>query len=135
MRIAPNELAFFTLQAFEDIHSSQASGLELFVKSDFNKRGEESGGLIYEDNPVVHRQLAKKLAPAFSIRSLKTMEPTIHQHIDFFVDKMKTQESSKDGVSLVNWVNWLTMDIAADMAYCQKMREQEEGNMISILEH
>ncbi|KAL2291494.1 hypothetical protein FJTKL_12884 [Diaporthe vaccinii] len=127
VRIAPNELVFFSQQAFHDIHGTQVHGLETFVKTDLNRRGEESGGIIFEEDPVRHRQLAKQLAPAFSNRSLKTMEPTIHEHIDLFVQKMRTKSSSAEGVSLVDWTNWLTMDTAADLAYCQKMRQLEEG--------
>lgn len=127
VRIAPNELVFFSQQAFHDIYGTQVHGLEAFVKTDLNRRGEESGGIAFEEDPVRHRQLAKQLAPAFSNRSLKTMEPTIHEHVDLFVQKMRTKGSCAEGVSLVDWTNWLTMDIAADLAYCNKMRQLEEG--------
>lgn len=132
MRIAPNELAFFSQQAFHDIHGAQVHGLETFVKTDLNRRGEETGGIAFEEDPVRHRQLAKQLAPAFSNRSLNAMEPTIHEHVDLFVQKMRTKGSSAEGVSLVDWTNWLTMDIAADLAYCQKTRELEEGKPESV---
>lgn len=114
-------------QAFKDIHGAQAKGLETFVKTDFNRRGEATGGIIFEEDPVRHRQLAKQLAPAFSNRSLKVAEPTIHEHIDQFIQKMRIKGNGTQGVSLVDWTNWLTMDIAADLAYCQQMRELEEG--------
>lgn len=133
VRIAPNELAFFSHQAFKDVLGGQSKGLETFVKTDFNRRGEDSGGIIYEEDPVQHRQLLKQLSPAFSSRSLKAMEPVLHHHIDLFVQKMSTKGKSDAGVSLVDWTNWLTMDIAADMAYCQDKGEMEEGESASFM--
>lgn len=130
VRIAPNELAFFSHQASKDILGAQAKGLETFVKTDFNKRGEESGGIIFEEDPLLHRQLHKQLSPIFSSRSLNTLEPVLHHHIDLFVQKMKAKGNTPEGVSLVDWTNWLTMDIAADLAYCQQMQEMEEGKLI-----
>ncbi|KAA6414754.1 MAG: Cytochrome P450 [Lasallia pustulata] len=82
LRIAPNKLAFFTPQAFlgkysiltsqqftdrpSDIYSPQQKNLEVFVKRNFENRGKDLGGIAWEQDPIHHREVAKKLSPAFS---------------------------------------------------------------------
>ncbi|KAK7993583.1 hypothetical protein PG989_006964 [Apiospora arundinis] len=68
VRIAPNELAFFTPQAFTDIYLPQHKNMEDFVKTDFQNRGKNLGGLTWEEDPVRHREVARQMAPAFSSR-------------------------------------------------------------------
>ncbi|OTA64848.1 cytochrome P450 [Hypoxylon sp. EC38] len=71
-------------------HSSHIKNLELFPKTQINNHGnDEHGGIIWEWDPARHRQVAKKLSPAFSGRALKAKEPTLHKYIDLFVERMK----------------------------------------------
>jgi len=128
VRIAPNELAFFTPQAFSDIYSPQHKNLEDFVKTDFQNRGKDLGGLIWEEDPVKHRSVARKIAPAFSTRSLRTLEPIVHEHMDYFIARMKEISASgnTNGVPLVRWTNWLAMDMSADLAWNEKMHQMRD---------
>jgi hypothetical protein len=48
---------------------------------------------------VRHRDLAKKLAGAWSAKSLKTMEYTMHSYIDLFIRKLEEQGQNEDGVN------------------------------------
>ncbi|KAI1246918.1 hypothetical protein MGN70_010803 [Eutypa lata] len=57
-------------------------------------------GLSWERNPVKHRVDAKKLAPAFSAKSMKAKEPTMHKYIDAFVQRMRELGDRKDGIEL-----------------------------------
>lgn len=57
-------------------------------------------GLSWERNPVKHRVDAKKLAPAFSAKSMKAKEPTMHKYIDAFVQKMREIGDREDGIDL-----------------------------------
>lgn len=129
VRIAPNELAFFTPQAFTDIYSPQHKNLELFVKTDFQNRGKDLGGLIWEEDPVRHRNVAKKIAPAFGTRFMRTLEPVVHEHIDYFVARMKelSTDSPTTGVPLARWTNWLAMDMSADLAWSEKMNQMQDS--------
>ncbi|KAH8899040.1 cytochrome P450 [Thozetella sp. PMI_491] len=136
VRIAPNELVFVSPQAFNDIFCPQQKGLELFVKTDFNNRGKNMGGIIWEEDPVRHREVAKKLLPAFSGRALRSMEPMIHQYMDYFVSRMKELGSASDGVGLVNWTNWLSLDLSVDLAWSEQwneMRDQKNAPLLDVL--
>lgn len=72
VRIAPNELVFFTPQALHDTYSPAHRGMEVFRKTDFQNRGENLGGLIWEEDPVRHHEVARKVFPGFSARSIRS---------------------------------------------------------------
>ena len=119
VRIAPNELVFFTPQAFHDIYSPAHRGLELFRKTDFQNRGANLGGIIWEEDPVRHREVARKLFPAFSPRSIRTFEPLMHKHMDYFVKRMKQLGARQEGVNLVDWTHWVAWDTSQDIAWSE----------------
>ncbi|RYP08470.1 hypothetical protein DL764_001896 [Monosporascus ibericus] len=127
VRIAPNELAFFTPEAFTDIYLPHHKNHEIFVKTNFQNRGKDFGGIIWEENPSRHREVARKLSPAFSTRSIRTMEPLVHQYIDYFVAKMKKLGAAPAGVELVKWTNWLAMDLSADLTWNEKMYQMRDS--------
>ncbi|TVY78282.1 Cytochrome P450 monooxygenase radP [Lachnellula suecica] len=127
VRIAPNELVFVTPQAFADLYGSQSKGIELFPKTQINNHGsDEHGGIIWEWDPVRHRQVAKELSPAFSGRALKAKEPTLHRYVDYFIERMKLLGGGAQGVTLPTWTDWLCVDIAADMAYNRQMNALQD---------
>ncbi|KAL8689501.1 MAG: hypothetical protein Q9218_004840 [Villophora microphyllina] len=136
VRIAPNDLVFFTPQAFHDIYSPQVKNLEVFVKTDFQDRGKDLGGIIWEEDPVRHREVSKKLSPAFSSPTIKALEPLAHEYMDYFVAKMKEIGCQPPGIGLAEWTNWLAMDQAADMAWnekLQQMRHQKNSVHLDVL--
>ncbi len=112
-----------------DIYSPHQRNLEAFVKTDFQNRGEDLGGIAWEEDPVRHREVAKKLSPAFSSKSIKALEPVAHEYMDYFVAKMKELGSEPTGVGLVEWTNWLAMDQAADMAWNEKLHQMRDRRL------
>ncbi|XXH02408.1 hypothetical protein Hte_008783 [Hypoxylon texense] len=98
VRVAPNELVFVTPPGLTDIYGSHVKNLELFPKTQINNHGNDKhGGVIWEWDPVRHREVAKQLSPAFSGRTLKVKEPTLHKYIDLFVERMKSLGSAAEG--------------------------------------
>jgi cytochrome P450 len=132
VRIAPNEVVFITPQAAADIYNPQSKGLELFPKADFISLGWADQGVTWETDPVKHRHKAKRLVPAFSAKSLKSKEPTIHKYTDFFVQKMTESGSRPEGVELRQWADWLAMDMAADLGYGRQMHQLRDGKIIMM---
>lgn len=132
VRIAPNELVFFTPQAFLDIYSPHRKNHEVFVKTDFQNRGKDLGGIIWEENPIRHREVAKKLSPAFSSRSIRALEPIAHEYMDAFVITLEELGSEPAGVGLVEWTNWLAMDQAADMAWNEKLFQMRDSRLFPM---
>lgn len=67
------------------------------------------------------------MSPAFSGRALRAKEPTLHKYIDLFIERMKRFGGEAEGVSLPTWVNWLCVDISADMAYNREMNSLKDS--------
>ncbi|KAI1115192.1 cytochrome P450 [Nemania sp. NC0429] len=137
VRIAPNELVFDSPQASKDIYGSHDKGLEIFTKTDIHDFGRDrDGGLIWQQDPVKHHQIAKQLAPAFSLRAIRAKDGVLHKHVDYFVEKMKEKAASHVGVDLAAWVQWLSLDIAADMAYHHEancMRDEQDSPYLRLI--
>lgn len=85
------------------------------------------GGISGETNPVKHREIAKKLAPAFSTRNFKAKETAVHKHVNLFVQKMKESGMGDKGAELQRWTDWLALDLSADMTYGLAMNQMRES--------
>ena len=112
-----------------DIYASHQKNLESFVKTDFQNRGKDLGGLAWEEDPVRHREVSKRLSPAFSSRSIKALEPLAHEYMDYFVASMLEIGSETTGVGLTEWTNWLAMDLSADMAWNEKLYRMRDRRL------
>ncbi|KAI0547645.1 cytochrome P450 [Xylaria curta] len=119
IRIAPNELVFFTPQAARDIYLAQEKNLESFVQVGYDTLDTGDNGISGEPNPVRHREIAKRLAPAFSNKNLKAKEITIQKHLNLFIDKMENLNG--EVIELRQWSDWLALDLSADMTYGQDL--------------
>lgn len=83
-----------------DIYNSHTKHLEHFTRTDWLDLGEGEDGIIWERDPVRHRQVRKSLSPAFSVKSLQAKEPTLHKHINYFLERMKELGDQENGVDL-----------------------------------
>lgn len=116
-----------TLRLSIDIYTPHSRGLEVFVKTDFQNRGKDLGGIIWEEDPVRHRDIAKKISPAFSARAIRSMEGVVCEYFDFFVEKMKDVGSLPEGVPLVDWTNWVASDLATDLTWSEQVNEMRDS--------
>ncbi|MCJ1306503.1 hypothetical protein MMC25_000146 [Agyrium rufum] len=99
--------------------------LETFVKTNSQDFGDD-GGIFLEMDPVRHREVAKRLSPAFSTRNVKAKEATLQKYIDLFVERMKEIGKRDEGVEMRQWADWLAMDISADMTYNRQMNQTRD---------
>ncbi|TVY85265.1 Cytochrome P450 monooxygenase aclL [Lachnellula suecica] len=103
------------------------NGYETFLKTDLMDFGAGDLGLIWESDPIKRKAVAKKILPAFSTKSLKAMEPIMHEYMDLFVTKMKQFGGKPDGLLMNDWVLWLATDMSADLAYNLEMQQMRDG--------
>ncbi|CAJ2504342.1 Uu.00g117360.m01.CDS01 [Anthostomella pinea] len=96
--------------------------------------GTGDGGLIWEQDPVKRRKVAKKLLPAFSTKAIKTKEPVMHQHMDLFIEKMKSVGQGPEGVDLDKWMVGLAMDLSADLAYGRELHHTRDGKSSDFMD-
>lgn len=113
-----------------DIYLAQAKNLELFVQVGYDALDTGDGGISGETNPVKHREIAKKLAPALSMKNFKAKEVAVHKHLDFFIKKMMEVGSEGQGAELQRWTDWLALDLSADMTYCREMDQMRDSKYI-----
>ncbi|KAK8078964.1 hypothetical protein PG994_002771, partial [Apiospora phragmitis] len=151
VRVAPNELVFITqgLQRYELIlHYScclvkeeeenqfdpgnQMSIVSIRWPRAFSQKrlhGPRMGddGINWEQSPEKHHAEAKRLAPAFSPKSLKAKEPLLHKYTDAFVERVKQFGGLEDGIELKMWTDWMTLDASADLAYSREMHQMRDS--------
>ncbi|KAF7535628.1 hypothetical protein G7054_g5244 [Neopestalotiopsis clavispora] len=107
---------------------STPSRMETHSWTDWLDLGQGEDGVQWERNPAKHREIRKRLSPTFSVQSLNSKEPTLHRHIDYFVERMREIGAAQDGIELRQWTDWLALDISADMAYSREMKQMQTMN-------
>ncbi|EHK98806.1 putative Isotrichodermin C-15 hydroxylase [Glarea lozoyensis 74030] len=116
-----------------DIYGSHSKHIEKFLKADFISLGDGDQGITWEKDPIKHRHTAKKLSPAFSAKSIKAKESTIHKYVDLFVQKMKKIGQNEQGVELKIWTDWVSMDISAELSYSRELEQVEKMSSSAFL--
>ncbi|GAB1312667.1 Benzoate 4-monooxygenase cytochrome P450 [Madurella fahalii] len=134
VRIGPNELAFITPKAASDIYASHTKHIEHFPKANFIDLGGGDKGLTWETDPAKHRAIAKMIAPAFSVKAIKSKEPMMHKYVDLFVRKMSEVGSREGGIELRMWTDWVALDISAELAYGREMQQVEQAKSAPFLD-
>jgi hypothetical protein len=94
-----------------DIYLAQERNLESFVQVGYDTLDTGDNGITGEPNPVKHREIAKRLAPASSMRNLKAKEATILKHIDLCISQMKRTGGGSGGAELQYWTDPLGLDL------------------------
>jgi cytochrome P450 len=117
-----------------DIFASHDKNIEAFVKSDIQDLGFPDGGISWERDPIKHRGVAKRLAPAFSSKNIKTKEGIVHHYVDLFIEKMKLIGTGAQGADMAKWTAWLAMDMSADMAYGRELHQMRDMKSAHLLE-
>lgn len=115
-----------------DIYGPMSKGQETFVKTNLMDFGQGDLGFSWQPNPAIRKATGKKILPAFSNKANKNKEPLVHAYIDLFVDKMRTLGDTPTGVKMNDWCYWLSVDMAADLAYSREMNHLKEGRIDSL---
>ncbi|KAH6962134.1 cytochrome P450 monooxygenase-like protein [Ilyonectria sp. MPI-CAGE-AT-0026] len=127
IRIAPNELLFTTVEAFEDLygHANNKRGRKVFLKSEFYDNPDEMSPLGAERDAVRHSETRKLLAHSFSETALSEQVAMIQEHINLFMKQVGKYGHQKEGIDVDEWFNWLTFDIIGDLAFGESFHAVE----------
>jgi cytochrome P450 len=124
VRSAPDELSFIDPQAWKDIFGHRRSGQPSFEKDPrfhgqdfFTKPGEAAG--ITRSDDANHARQRRLLSAGFSDRALKEQEALLQGYVDVLVDKLRGQAESN--VNLMDWFNFTTFDIMADLTFAEPL--------------
>ena len=115
VRIAPDELAFATAEAWKDIYSHRTHGAKSFQKDPmlYNVPPNGTRNLIQAFDSD-HARMRRLLSHAFSDKALREQEPLVQSYVDLLMHKLHAQSGPVD---MVSWFNWTTFDILGDLSF------------------
>ncbi|KAJ3567496.1 hypothetical protein NPX13_g6746 [Xylaria arbuscula] len=117
VRIAPNELAFCSPQAWRDIYGTKP-GQEEFPKYEAFYR-------VFRHVPVnignadyfEHARLRRHLSPGFGARAMRAQEPIIGSYVDLLVSRLREAVQTESLQNMLEWYTWTTFDIIGDLSF------------------
>ncbi|KAI0385889.1 cytochrome P450 ClCP1 [Hypomontagnella monticulosa] len=119
VRIAPNELAFSSPQAWKDIYGHRHNGELELPKYDLFYRAVDNmpRGIInaFRDE---HTFLRRQLSNGFSERSMQLQEPIIGSYVDLLIRRLQEQcDGGETALNMREWLNWTTFDVIGDLGF------------------
>lgn len=121
VRYAPNELSFIDPGIWKDVYGHRAT--------DFTKQYAFYGsdpfghppGLIRSDN-IAHARQRKLVSHAFSDKALRDQEQILKGYARLLISKLKETVARDGKADLVNWYNFTTFDIMADLTFGEPLK-------------
>ncbi|PLN84635.1 cytochrome P450 [Aspergillus taichungensis] len=118
VRIAPNELAFSTADAWKDIMGHQAAGTEEVGKwAQFYRAIDYVPTSIINAPREEHSVLRRQMSHGFSEKSMRAQEPLIRQYVDLLIQRLRETSAGSNPLDMVAWYNFTTFDIIGDLAF------------------
>jgi hypothetical protein len=142
VRIAPNELAFQTVDAWKNIYGHRVgatAGAEEMDKfhTFYRTKGEVLS--ISSGSREYHGLLRRQLAHGFSDRAMREQEPLIGKYVDLLIQRLdencvdldnidpKTKQPARKVLNMVSWYNWTTFDIIGDLVFGEPFGSLQRG--------
>ncbi|KPI40531.1 putative sterigmatocystin biosynthesis monooxygenase stcF [Cyphellophora attinorum] len=116
VRVAPSIVSHTTGDIWKDAYGHVKGNAE-FPKDTAFVPYNGVHGILTADR-TDHRRFRHLFSHAFSQQGLLSQEARVQGHIDGFIEQMKTR-AGKEPLNMVEWFNWLTFDIIADMSFGQ----------------
>ncbi|KAF2822554.1 cytochrome P450 [Ophiobolus disseminans] len=132
VRIAPNQLGFFTAQSFKDIYGS-ASG---FTKDPrfYNAPVNGVHGMVTEINDKQHARMRRVFAPGFTAKALIEQEELIVWYVDALLDCL-AQHALDGPLDVAKWLNAMTFDITSDLLFGESFGCLAKGKIHPWIEY
>jgi cytochrome P450 len=128
VRVAPNELSYIDPNAWKDIYGHRTASKPSFPKDPrflgpdlYCENGET--GMVRADDEAAHSRQRRLVSYAFSDKALKEQEPLLQSYAELLVTKLKDAVSKDKDVTfnMIEWYNFTTFDIMADLAFGESM--------------
>ncbi|KAL2675845.1 cytochrome P450 family protein [Phyllosticta citricarpa] len=123
VRIAPNEVSVADLNAIKKIYGAGTK----FQKSDWYSvwQGRRKFDLFAGRDEAIHGQHRRLVARAYSMESLKDLEPYVNESIGLFMRKMEERQGR--AVDMGNWVQLFAFDIIGEITFSKAFGFMEMG--------
>ena len=118
VRIAPNEVAFSSPQAWRDIYGHKKAGENEFPKHDlFYRVFSWQPTSLLSSNRQEHGVLRREMSHGFSDRSIKEQEPIIGSYVNLLIKRLNENIQTNSTQNLREWYNYTTFDIIGDLSF------------------
>ncbi|KAI1433355.1 cytochrome P450 [Xylaria sp. CBS 124048] len=130
VRIAPDELAFSSPQAWHDIYghthkknnvnnvnNNTSAPPELPKYDGFYNIFDHLPTSILNSRYQEHGVLRRQLAHGFSDRSMREQEPIIGSYVDLLVARLQCAVQKTSRQNLREWYTWTTFDLIGDLSF------------------
>lgn len=117
VRIAPNELAFSSPQAWRDIYGHK-TGQEEFPKyRGFYRVFNHLPTSIINADAKEHALLRRQLTVGFSDRAMREQEPIMGSYVDLLISRLKDATQRDSRQNMQEWYTWTTFDMIGDLSF------------------
>ncbi|KEF53687.1 uncharacterized protein A1O9_10087 [Exophiala aquamarina CBS 119918] len=129
VRVSPNELAFNSAQAWEDIYGHRQGRPNMHkdpihVGSVDPLPGASTLTMADDEN---HARQRRALAHSFSTKALLEQEDIIQGYVSSFIKSLRRKADASEAFNMVNWLNFTTFDIIGDLAFGEPFGCLEKG--------
>ncbi|KAI7909997.1 hypothetical protein M0657_008647 [Pyricularia oryzae] len=138
VRVAPNELSFINVEAWDDIYGflvSSHENLQKVISADSNKKStpnfEKSPVFIGAVSPLngqtgislanneEHTRQRRALAAPFTNRALLQQQDILRVHVDKLITALRAKARNKESVNMGEWYTYTTFDIIGDICFAE----------------
>lgn len=113
VRIAPNELAYASGDAWKDILGHNPRGEEVGKFTPFYRPSDKMPQDLISADRELHGKLRRQLAHGFSDRSMRKQEPIIKSYIDLLMQRLReNSDGGKQPLDMCMWYNFTTFDVS-----------------------
>ncbi|KAI1379669.1 putative cytochrome P450 [Hypoxylon crocopeplum] len=117
VRIAPNELAFSSPQAWRDIYGHKTGQDEFPKYRGFYRVFNHLPTSIINAGTNEHALLRRQLAVGFSDRAMREQEPIIGSYVDLLISRLKDAAQRDSCQNMREWYTWTTFDVIGDLSF------------------
>jgi cytochrome P450 len=119
VRVSPNELAFNSAQAWDDIYGHR-QGRPNMIKDPIHVGSVDplpgASTLTMADDEN-HARQRRALAHSFSQKALMEQEDIIQGYVTSLIKNLTHMSTASESFNMVNWLNFTTFDIIGDLAF------------------
>ena len=134
VRIAPNELAFTSPDAWQDIYGMQPGRIQN-RKDPFSLPVMEPGmepEIVLADD-VNHARFRRLFGPAFTTKALEEQQGMLSKYADLLISELKSNVAKNPVQDVTAWYNFVTFDLTGDFAFGESFHSLESGQYHSFV--
>jgi cytochrome P450 len=121
VRIAPNELSFARIGAWNDIFSHRPGHKEFHRNPIWWSRPPGQPSSFITASPVDHARMRRILAHAFSEKALREQEPILQKYVSLMVHRLREKAHSRHSGVVVNIVDWYRYCTVGSNSYASRL--------------